>query len=263
MNPQPTVFISHGSPLLGIEDSPAHRFLIELGKQLERPKAILVISAHWQSRYPAISLTARPDTLYDFSGFPEALYHLKYPAPGATAVAEQAAQLMKRAGLPVTRDTLRGLDHGAWIPLKLMVPHADIPVAQIALLRNAGPTMHCRLGAALQPLREQGVLIIGSGALTHNLYAMQERYADHSPPPWVTEFAEWIADRLHSKDRDALFDYLEQAPYAAKNHPTEEHLLPLFVALGAAGENFNAQRLHSSYTHGVLAMDVYSFGATP
>ena len=259
-NLYPTLFVSHGAPTLAIQDGSAHRFLAGLGKAIGRPKAILVASAHWESAGgSALSLVGSPATIHDFGGFPPELYELQYPAPGAPVVAEQAARLLEQAGFSVSRSTSRGLDHGAWVPLRLMYPMADIPVAQVALVQGAGPEVHYRLGAALQPLRAQGVLIVGSGSLTHNLYEVMGHREDDAPPAWVTAFAGWIASTLQTARTDILLDYRKQAPYAVENHPTEEHLLPLFVTLGAAGEDYAAERVHTSYTYGVLAMDAYSF----
>ena len=260
MAPMPTLFISHGSPLIAIEDCPARRFLTELGKTLERPKAILVASAHWEtSGHPAVSLAPKPETIHDFGGFPQALYEIRYPAPGAPEVAEAAARLLEQAGFAVQRDPSRGLDHGAWVPLSLMYPAADIPVAQLALVHGAGPAAHYRLGAALRPLRAQDVLIMGSGSLTHNLQEVWRNPLDAPTPAWVSAFGEWIAAKLQQPHLEELLDYRKQAPHAVKNHPTEEHLLPLFVAMGAAGEPFFAKRVHTSHTYGVLAMDAYIF----
>lgn len=256
----PTLFISHGSPMVAIEDSAAHRFLRGLGKALPRPKAIIVISAHWESTgRQVVSLASHPETIHDFGGFPEALFEIQYRAPGARAAAMHAAQLLEDAGCDVGRHATRGLDHGAWVPLHLMYSEADIPVAQISLWRGASPEENEQMGKALRKLRDAGVLIIGSGALTHNLYAFRGASIGADVPSWVSDFAEWMHDRLQTSQREALLDYRAQAPFAVRNHPTEEHLLPLFVAMGAAGDAPNAKRLHASYEYGVLAMDVYAF----
>lgn len=261
MNRLPTLFVSHGSPMLAVEDSPASRFLQGLGRSLPRPTAILVASAHWESMgNPAVSLAPQPETIHDFGGFPPVLYSLEYPAPGAPEVAMKAAGLLEQAGYTVGRSASRGLDHGAWVPLKLMYPDADVPVTQLSVLRGATPAAHEHLGSALAALREEGVLVIGSGSLTHNLYEFRGGAIDTPVPPWVSDFGTWMMQKLHSGDRAALLDYRAQAPSAARNHPTEEHLLPLFVAMGAAGDGATAERIHSSHEYGVLAMDVYAFG---
>jgi 4,5-DOPA dioxygenase extradiol len=256
----PTIFLSHGSPMLALQDSPARRFLQGLGKSLERPKAIVVVSAHWETRGgPAVSLAQQPGTIHDFGGFPRALFEMQYPAPGAPQAAERAATLLEAHGIPAGRSAQRGLDHGAWVPLSLMYPDADIPVAQLSIVHGASPAEHERLGQALAALRSEGVLLVGSGSLTHNLYEFRGQGIDAPVPHWVSEFEAWMKARLESSDRAALLDYRRAAPFAAQNHPTEEHLLPLFVAMGAAGPASRASQLHASFEHGVLAMDAYAF----
>ena len=246
--------------MLAVEDSPASRFLQGLGKSLPQPRAILAVSAHWETlREPAVSLSEQPDTIHDFGGFPQVLYTLRYPAPGAPGLAAQAADLLEQSGFTVGRSPDRGLDHGAWIPLRLMYPDAKIPVTQLSLLRSASPAAHEQLGRALVKLRDDGILVIGSGALTHNLHEFRGNDLDAPVPAWVSDFGAWMMARLRENDREALLDYRAQAPSAARNHPTEEHLLPLFVAMGAAGEDAIAERIHTSHEYGVLAMDVYAF----
>ncbi|MET3130250.1 4,5-DOPA dioxygenase extradiol [Oxalobacteraceae bacterium GrIS 1.11] len=256
----PTLFLSHGSPMLALQDSPARRFLQSLAATLPVPKAILMVSAHWQSSAGvAVSLASQPATMHDFGGFPQALFDIAYPAPGAPAVAERAAALLEGAGFGVKRSAQRGLDHGAWVPLSLMYPDADVPVAQISLVLGGSPADHARLGQALAQLRSDGVLIIGSGSMTHNLHEFRGQPVNAPAPHWVTEFESWMQERLQAADHAALLNYRQLAPSSQKNHPTEEHLMPLFVAIGAAGATASAQLLHSSVEHGVLAMDAYAF----
>lgn len=261
MTSLPTLFVSHGSPMLAIEESPAQRFLQALGKSLPRPKTVIVLSAHWESTGgPIVSLASAPETMHDFGGFPAALHAIQYPAPGAPDIAARAADLLAQAGFSVARSARRGLDHGAWVPLRLMYPDADLPVAQVSLLRGATPAEHEKLGRALTSLRDEGVLIIGSGSLTHNLYKYQGNDIDAAVPSWVSDFEAWMTAMLRDNRRDALLDYRVQAPFAGRNHPTEEHLMPLFVAMGAAGEGAKAEKIHGSYEYGVLAMDIVKFG---
>jgi 4,5-DOPA dioxygenase extradiol len=256
----PTLFISHGSPMLAIQESPAHRFLLDLGRVLPQPKAILVASAHWESMDgPAVSLAADPETIHDFGGFPRALFEIQYPARGAPGTALRAAALLKQEGVAVTTSATRGLDHGAWVPLRLMYPDAGIPVTQISVVRGAAPAEHLRIGRALSSLRDEGVLVIGSGSLTHNLSEFRGQGIDAPVPGWVSDFDVWMKERLESNDTRALVSYRDHAPFAVRNHPTEEHLLPLFVAMGAAGASAKVERLHGSYEYGVLAMDIYAF----
>lgn len=241
----PTLFISHGSPTLVQDDDAAHHFLTGLAAGLPKPKEILVISAHWETQIATLSTVAKPETIHDFGGFPRALYELRYPAPGAPALGDRAARLLEEAGFDVARDPKRGLDHGAWVPLTLIYPAADIPVTQLSIQTRLGqqhhlrlgPQHHLRLGQALAPLRDAGVLIIASGAATHNLQAVFDtRFKHDAPTPdWVAAFAAWLAETLEQGRFDDALDYRAQAPFALENHPTEEHLLPLFVALGAAG----------------------------
>jgi 4,5-DOPA dioxygenase extradiol len=260
MTPLPTLFVSHGSPMLAIQDSPARRFLQRLGKSLPRPQAIVVVSAHWESSGgPAVSLADKLETIHDFGGFPPALFAIQYPASGSPDIARKVAQQLEQAGYPVKLSSQRGLDHGAWVPLMLMYPNADIPVFQVSVLRSAGAAEHERLGQALARLRNDGVLVIGSGSLTHNLYEFRGQALDSPVPAWVSDFGNWMKTTLQRGHRDALLDYRRQAPHAERNHPTEEHLMPLFVAMGAAGSGATASQLHSSYEYGILAMDVYSF----
>lgn len=260
MSQLPTIFLSHGSPMLALQDSPARRFLQGLGKSIERPEAIVVVSAHWETRGgPAVSLAARPATIHDFGSFPRALFEIRYPAPGAPQAARRVAALLEAGGIPAGLSSERGLDHGAWVPLSLMYPNADIPVTQLSLVHGAGPAEHERLGRVLAELRKGGVLVVGSGSLTHNLHEFRGQGIDAPVPHWVSEFEAWMKAGLESGDRAALLDYRRAAPFAVQNHPTEEHLLPLFVAMGAAGPDARATRLHASVEHGVLAMDAYAF----
>ncbi len=258
----PTLFLSHGSPMLALEDSPARRFLLGLGASFARPQAIVVVSAHWETLGSvAAGLTEAPETIHDFAGFPPALHALSYAAPGAPQAAQSCIKLLEAEGFAASGNARRGLDHGAWVPLSLMYPQADIPVCQLSLLRGADAAAHFRMGCALQSLREQGVLVLGSGSMTHNLYEAMGYASDARELPWAREFAEWMAAALLAGRSDDLLNYRQRAPFALRNHPSEEHLLPLFVALGAAGDNATAHRLHASSAHGVLAMDSYRFDA--
>lgn len=259
MRRQPAIFISHGSPTLPLERGPAVDFLRGLGDELGHPESILMVSAHWDTERPAVSTAQEPETIYDFYGFPPQLYRLRYPAPGAPQLARRAAQLLESSSLPSDLDPGRGLDHGAWTPLFHMYPKADIPVTQLSIQWQEGPAHHVRLGDALRPLRDEGVLIIASGGATHNLRELQYHRGDPVPQPWVVEFNEWMANAVLAGRRDDLIGYRARAPHAVRNHPTDEHLIPLFVALGAGGPAGAAQRLHTSISSGVISMDAYRF----
>ena len=257
----PVLFLSHGAPGLALEAGETGVAWRQLAAQLARPSAILVVSAHWETHIPTVSRAVWPETIHDFSGFPSELYKLRYTAPGAPQMAEAAAQALRQAGMQVVLDDTRGLDHGAWIPLSLMFPDADIPVAQLSIQPEQSPAWHIELGRALRPLREQGVLIVCSGAITHNLRAIFRHPQGEPVPAWVAEFCCWIADRIAAGDIDALSNYRALAPHAAQNHPTDEHLLPLFVALGAAHRINDSQHLNHVMTCGLLAMDAWLFDA--
>lgn len=257
----PVLFVSHGAPTLALQPGATGAAWRELGEQLPRPSAILVTSAHWETRIPTLGQAQHPETIHDFSGFPAELYKLQYPAPGAPEMAQQAALLLEQAGIAVQLDAARGLDHGAWVPLSLMYPQADIPVTQLSLQPERDPVWHVALGRALRPLREQGVLIIGSGSITHNLPAIFNHPQGEPAPHWVTEFCDWIAAQITTGDLTALSAYHSRAPHAVRNHPSDEHLLPLFVALGAAERLESALRLNRVMTFGMLAMDAWLFDA--
>jgi 4,5-DOPA dioxygenase extradiol len=255
----PSLFLSHGAPTLPLTDTPARDFLTHLGSILKRPKAILVVSAHWETERPTVSATQWNDTIHDFYGFPRALYDLRYPAPGAPDLALNVAERLRKAGFASEIDDDRGLDHGAWVPLLLAYPNADIPVLQLSVQTHLGPDHHFRVGRALAPLRQDGVLIIGSGSFTHDLSEFRGHGPNDIAPDWVNSFADWFDLALEEGRTDDLLHYRERAPYARKNHPTEEHLLPLFAALGAGGEPMRPKRLHASAEYSVLRMDAYAF----
>jgi 4,5-DOPA dioxygenase extradiol len=252
----PPVFIGHGSPTTAIRDTAAHRFHQAFGRDYEtrhgRPKALLVVSPHWMTRVPAVSGAAQPVTVHDFGGFPDALYRLRYAAPGAPDVARRVAELVP--GTVVVPD--QGLDHGAWMPLLLAWPEADIPVSQLAIQPHAGPSHHYRLGQALAPLAEEGVLVFASGNVSHNLRDAMRNFdrEDVAPPAWGAAFDTWLDEKLAEGDVPALLDYRRQAPGADQAQPQDDHLLPIYVALGAAGPRARGHRLHRSWDYGSISM---------
>lgn len=252
----PALFISHGSPMLALEPGASGPALTRLAAELPRPRAILVVSAHWESDELLIGSSPRPATWHDFGGFPAPLYAVQYPAAGAPELAAEVQRLLAAAELPGRLDPQRPLDHGAWVPLSLMYPQADIPVLQLSLPSHGGPELQVRVGQALATLREQGVLLIGSGSITHNLGELDWRAGPDAIEPWAGEFRDWMVARLQAGDRAALLDYRRQAPHARRSHPSDEHLLPLYFALGAGGE-FHID--HSGFTYGALGMDIYRF----
>lgn len=255
----PTIFLSHGAPTLPLVDAPARTFLEGLGASLPRPRAILVASAHWETETPEVNAVAVNETIHDFYGFPRALYEMRYAAPGDAALAARVCELLKAAGLTGGIDQRRGLDHGAWVPLLLAYPAADIPVLQLSVQSHLGPAHHVRLGAALAALRHEGVLVIGSGSFTHDLRRFRGQAMDAPATPDVIAFSDWMDAALVAGRQDDLVAYRSRAPHAVLEHPTEEHLLPLFVAMGAAGAEAKATRLHQSAMYSILRMDAYAF----
>jgi 4,5-DOPA dioxygenase extradiol len=257
----PTLFVSHGSPMHALDPGAAGAAWARLARALPQPRAILITSAHWETNVPMLTGHARPETIHDFSGFPEPLYRLRYPAPGAPELAQRARALLAEAGLTAAIDGCRGLDHGAWSPLLHMYPEADIPVVQLSLQTELGPRHHYRLGRAVAPLAEEGVLIVGSGHMTHNLRDWARGARPATPAPYVREFQSWVDARIQAGDHEELIEYRSRSPHAVRAHPTDEHFLPLFVALGAAREGSRPQRVYDAIEDGALAMDAYAFGA--
>ena len=253
----PSVFVSHGAPTLAIEQNDTVEFLRRLGADLGRPRAILCVSAHWATHVPTLSAAERPETIYDFGGFPAELYRVRYDAPGAPGLAARAAELLSAAGIESEVSRERGLDHGAWVPLSLMYPDRDVPVTQLSVQPGAGADAHFRLGRALAPLRGEGVLILSTGGATHNLRQLGR---GDEAPDWAARFEEWLDEKIRGGSYEELLDYRRLAPHAAAAHPTDEHLLPLFVAAGAGGAEAPGRSLHRGWTHGSLSMAAYAFG---
>ncbi|HRH14957.1 MAG TPA: class III extradiol ring-cleavage dioxygenase [Azonexus sp.] len=257
---QPSLFVPHGAPTFALRPGAAGAAIAAAAGALSLPRAIVIVSAHWDTALPTVGLADRPETIHDFWGFPEELYALRYPASGCREAAEEVVAAIQTAGLPVERDAGRGLDHGAWVPLRLMFPDADVPVVPLSIQSHGGPQQAYQLGQALAPLAARGFLIVASGNVTHNLrdYQTAARNGGQTPA-YVRQFADWIAARLDAGDIPALLDYRRQAPGAVQSHPSDEHLLPFYVALGAGGENARSERFHSGIDDYVIAMDAYSF----
>lgn len=240
-----------------VENNSATEFLKGFANNVEKPAAILMISAHWETRVPQINATKQNSLIYDFYGFPPELYKLQYNAPGDEVLANEISEMLSNAGLQVQLDNNRGLDHGAWVPLKLMFPNADIPVLQLSIQSHLGPGHHFELGRAIADLRDKNVLIIASGSFTHNLRAINWRGGEEEE--WSKQFSDWFHNAIMENRTCDLMSYRRLAPHAEMNHPTDEHLLPIYVAMGAAGKEFKAERIHSSALLGSLRMDAYSF----
>lgn len=255
----PTLFISHGAPTMPLEKIPAREFLAELGSKYHNAKAVLCISAHWETSRPAVNAIIDPETIHDFFGFPSELYKIKYPAQGSPELAAHAADLIKDAGLACDTDEKRGLDHGAWVPMMLMFPKADVPVVQLSIQHDLDPAKHLVLGQAIAALRHEGVLILGSGGAVHPLGYAPLGYGAPTDG-WAIEFDEWLTDAVIRGDREGLVNYRTVAPYPQRAHPRPDHFMPLLTALGAAGPDGRGRVIHHSWYWGDLGMGAYQFG---
>ncbi|KAG7547517.1 Extradiol ring-cleavage dioxygenase class III enzyme subunit B [Arabidopsis suecica] len=263
-----TFFLSHGSPTLSIDDTlEARQFFKSWTHKVlpQKPKSILVISAHWDTKFPSVNTVLRNNTIHDFYGFPDPMYKLKYEAPGAIELGKRVKELlMKEGGMKrVDEDTKRGLDHGAWVPLMLMYPEADIPICQLSVQSNQNGSYHYNMGKALASLKDEGVLIIGSGSATHNLRKLDFNITNGSSVPWALEFDHWLKDSLLQGRYGDVNEWEERAPNAKMAHPWPEHLYPLHVAMGAAGEDAKAEQIHTSWQLGTLSYSSYSFTSSP
>jgi 4,5-DOPA dioxygenase extradiol len=251
--------------MFAIEQGSTGPALHEWAQTLSRkPRGIVIMSPHWMARGALVMTNPTPQTWHDFGGFPEPLYKLQYPAKGAPALAQQVLDLLQAAGINAQGDAQRPLDHGAWVPLMHLFPQADIPVVQVALPANYTPASLMAMGAALQNLRNEGVLIVGSGSMTHNLGEFFNGRPELNAPSaqYVTEFSRWIENRVIQRDAQAMLHYRSQAPHAVRAHPTDEHFATIFFALGAAGwgtqANVKADYLSREVMYSILAMDAFA-----
>jgi 4,5-DOPA dioxygenase extradiol len=262
MDRLPSLFVSHGSPTFALDPGLAGPRLAELGRRLAAPAAVLVFSPHWITRTLRVSNCPHPETIHDFGGFPEELYRIEYPAPGSPELAMRALELLNADGWNATADEQRGLDHGAWVPLLHLLPKAQVPVLQVSMPYNLDAQGSAQLGRTLAPLADEGVLIVGSGSITHNL---REVRWDNSDPgtTYAQEFVDWARRAVSTHDEAALTGYLHSAPHAQRAHPTPDHYLPLPFAFGAADKHAPVEIIDGGMTFGVLAMDAYVFGSAP
>lgn len=256
MKSVPALFVSHGAPTFALEPGVAGAALTALGHRLPPLAAVLIVSPHWITPGLRVTAGAQPATIHDFGGFPGALYELQYPAPGDPVLATEVVRLLSQAGLEAASDAQRGLDHGAWVPMRHLLPAATTPVLQLSMSDTLDARAALRLGEALRPLRERGVLVVGSGSLTHNL---GEFRGPASEAAYVADFVQWIRQAVTARDLDALVDYRRRAPHAERAHPTEEHFLPLLVAVGAASADDRVEVIEGGTVYGMLSMESYVF----
>ena len=251
----PGLFISHGSPMLALNPEQVGPALQRLSSNLPTPKAIVVMSAHWESQALEVNTGIRPETWHDFRGFPPALYEIRYPAPGDPQLAEDILKRLSDAGFDAHANNSRPRDHGVWMPLLHMFPNADIPVVEISLPMHMSAERIYQIGQTLSALREQQVLLIGSGSITHNLSELSWHGESQDVPVWASTFRNYVVQKLTHQDYEAILDW-NSIPYVQRNHPTLEHFAPLFFAMGT-GTRFSI--VHSSFSMGSLGMDIYRF----
>jgi 4,5-DOPA dioxygenase extradiol len=254
-----SLFVSHGAPTLLFEPGATPVFLRKLGGYLGRPKGIVCASAHWEAARPTVGAAGHPGTIHDFQGFPRELYTITYPAPGDPGLARRVADLLRGAGLEASEDPERGLDHGAWVPLLLMYPQADVPVVPLSIQSRLDAAHHLALGRALRPLLDDGVLLLGSGGATHDLREFGRYPLDAPAPDFVRDFESWLCECVVEGKEADLLAWRERGPHAARNHPTPEHFLPLFVPLGAGGEGARGRVLHRAFSYGVLSLAAFAW----
>ncbi len=255
----PSVFVSHGAPTFAIEPGRAGPLLRQLALSIARPRAVLVFSPHWMTEKVEIGFAQQPETIHDFGGFPEELYRIQYPAPGSPEVAARAVALLESAGWPVLANARRGLDHGAWVPVRHLFPDADVPVLQVSMPHTLDGPSALALGRALAPLAQEGVLIVGSGSLTHNLGEFRGGRVTE-PAPYALEFVQWARNAVLAHDGTALANYLDRAPHAARAHPSSDHYLPLPFAFGASQDDAPVHVIDGGILYGMLSMEAYVFG---
>lgn len=257
----PSLFVSHGSPMLAVEPGRTGPLLAGIGATLPTPRAIVVLSPHWETVTARVGNQQKPRVIHDFGGFPQALYQLDYPASGAPALAEHVARLLRDGGVEAGTDGGWGLDHGTWVPLRYLYPQADVPVVQLSLQPHMPPDYHFRVGQLLAPLAKEGILLVGSGSFTHNLRELRRNDPDAPDAPHTAEFLQWFLERMRAGDLEGLFGYRTTAPHAVRTHPSDEHLLTLFFAMGAADDWTRFVHLDSGSTYHSLRMDAFAFGS--
>lgn len=260
MTRAPALFLAHGSPLLGLDAGEFGKTLRRFGVTIPRPEAIVIVSAHWEAPWPIrATASSRPPLIYDFGGFPRALYELQYPAPGSPSFAAEVVRLLSENALPAVSDPRRGWDHGVWIPLRLLYPEADVPVVEVSLPIPRDPGTVLRMGAALAPLRRRNVLLLGSGGIVHNLGLARLDRPEGPIDDWARKFDEWVRQRVARREKEEIARYRERAPHADLAVPETEHFDPLLFALGAAEESDATEEVASGFQFSNLSLTSLAF----
>lgn len=254
----PVFFVSHGAPTFALDPGAAGPALTAFGERIAKPKAVIVLSPHWQTNQLTVSGAEKPETIHDFYGFPAAMYQINYPVTGAPDIAEQLMQHLGSKSIELQIDNSRGLDHGAWVPIRYVFPKGDVPVLQLSLPVNWSSEQLYQLGTALRDFMPEHVLFVGSGSLTHNLYEFRMN-ADGLAAPYAAEFSDWISHHLVHFEPEKVVQAMSLAPHAKRSHPTDEHFVPLSFVLGLAGNYQRVTQLVKEIRHSVLSMDAYVF----
>jgi 4,5-DOPA dioxygenase extradiol len=253
----PSLFISHGAPSIALEQDEFTRAVAAFGRSLNGARAIAIVSAHWQARTVRVNAVARPETIYDFGGFSDDLYKIRYQAPGDPALAREISALLGSATLEETR----GWDHGLWVPMRILLPEANVPIVEIAQPYPTTPAELMQIGGALAPLRDRGVVIAGSGGIVHNLRAIHLTEKKAPVDDWAKEFDDWFATHLAARDFDTLTRYRDLAPHATLAVPTPEHFEPLFVTLGASRDTDELTTIYEGFHYGNLSMRTFALAS--
>jgi 4,5-DOPA dioxygenase extradiol len=262
MSRAPALFVAHGSPMLGLDAGEYGETLRRFAEEIPRPETIVIVSAHWEAPGPIrVNAAARPPLIYDFGGFPRALYELQYPAPGAPALAADAVRLLAEAGLPAAPEPRRGWDHGVWIPLRLLYPKPDVPVVEASLPVPRDPATVLRMGKALAPLRSRNVLLVGSGGIVHNLGLARLDRPDARVDEWAQRFDDWVRQRVAARDEGGIARYREAAPHAELAVPASEHFDPLLFVIGASEEGEEVRVVSSGFQYSNLSLTSLAFVA--
>lgn len=258
--PAPALFVAHASPMLALEREGHARALSAFGERFPEPAGIAIVSAHWEAPGPIrVTAAPRPSLIYDFGGFPRPLYEMTYPAPGSPALAREIVGLLEGAGIPAVEEPRRGWDHGVWIPLRLLYPAASVPIVEISLPVPREPELVAEAGRSIAPLRDRGILPVGSGGIVHNLRLARLDRKEGPADEWARRFDGWVREKVLRRDLPGLFSYRDQAPDAERAVAESEHFDPIFFVLGAARGDDDLEEVSRGFEYGNLSLSSYAF----